>query len=319
MTKSDWGSELLKARLRAGLTQSEVAFRAGISVKTVRHIERGQVQARRDTLSLLCAVLDYTPPVARITAENATSSSWEIRLMGPFTVLRSGMPVHLPRKQQTLLALLALQPERVVGHDEISRTLWGHRVSTEQTQLIYTYVARLRRTVSIKNDPLIGTVRNGYMLHSSAIDLDHRLFGIAIARASGVSAVDPNAAMGIYERSIRKWRGRFLRDIPDLWPHPAAVRIMRSQQAASLNFAELALRLGRPDRVVATLRHPMLDSPIHPSVQARLLLAHASIGRPETSATLLEHFRRNLRANAAPKEELAQARRVVAGIDQFKA
>jgi tetratricopeptide (TPR) repeat protein/transcriptional regulator with XRE-family HTH domain len=57
------GSQLAAYRRRALLTQEQLAERAGVSVRTIRHLEAGQVgRPRSQTLSLLAAALGLTDP-----------------------------------------------------------------------------------------------------------------------------------------------------------------------------------------------------------------------------------------------------------------
>ena len=55
------GNRLLTYRKRAGLTQIEVAERAGLSDRTYADIERGSVNMRLSTILRICDVLHITP------------------------------------------------------------------------------------------------------------------------------------------------------------------------------------------------------------------------------------------------------------------
>ncbi len=55
------GNNFLHFRKKAGLTQAEVAERAGISDRTYADIERGAVNLRIETLLKLCQALEVTP------------------------------------------------------------------------------------------------------------------------------------------------------------------------------------------------------------------------------------------------------------------
>lgn len=54
----DLAGEIRMARLRLGLTQAELARRAGVDERTVRNCERGVRVPRRETLRRLRAVVD---------------------------------------------------------------------------------------------------------------------------------------------------------------------------------------------------------------------------------------------------------------------
>lgn len=55
------GNKLLAVRKRIGLTQAEVAERAGLSDRTYADIERGTVNMRAETILRICEVLQITP------------------------------------------------------------------------------------------------------------------------------------------------------------------------------------------------------------------------------------------------------------------
>ncbi len=55
------GNKLLAARKRCGLTQAEVAEKAGLSDRTYADIERGSVNMRTETILRICQALHITP------------------------------------------------------------------------------------------------------------------------------------------------------------------------------------------------------------------------------------------------------------------
>lgn len=55
------GNKLLTIRKKSGLTQAEVAEKAGISDRTYADIERGCTNMRAETLISICEALKITP------------------------------------------------------------------------------------------------------------------------------------------------------------------------------------------------------------------------------------------------------------------
>lgn len=66
------GNNLLMIRKRLGLTQAEVAERAGLSDRTYADIERGTVNMRIETILHICNALHITPD--DILTEYSTST-----------------------------------------------------------------------------------------------------------------------------------------------------------------------------------------------------------------------------------------------------
>lgn len=55
------GNKLLTARKNLGLTQAQVAEKAGLSDRTYADIERGKANMRAETLLQICKALKITP------------------------------------------------------------------------------------------------------------------------------------------------------------------------------------------------------------------------------------------------------------------
>lgn len=65
------GNKMLEFRKKAGLTQADLAEKAGLSDRTYADIERGNVNMRIETLLRICDVLHITPD-AILTEENTS-------------------------------------------------------------------------------------------------------------------------------------------------------------------------------------------------------------------------------------------------------
>lgn len=66
------GNKILELRRRTGLTQAEIAERAGIADRTYADIERGNVNMRIETLLKICEALNATPDDV-LTEENKSA------------------------------------------------------------------------------------------------------------------------------------------------------------------------------------------------------------------------------------------------------
>ncbi|NIR61120.1 MAG: hypothetical protein GWO02_17260, partial [Gammaproteobacteria bacterium] len=69
-------------------------------------------------------------------------------MLGPFGVLRDGVPVAQEkigsRKARTLLKLLLVERDRVVGVDELAQALWPDHEPDQPERQLATLVSRLR-------------------------------------------------------------------------------------------------------------------------------------------------------------------------------
>src|SRR5436305_8029323 len=97
-------------RAKLGLTQEELARRAGMSVRALRYLEQGYVRnPRTASIRQLIAALDAAGDVP------VTPAALRIGVLGPLSVEAGGRPVDLGRtRHAVLLGLLALHPNRPV-------------------------------------------------------------------------------------------------------------------------------------------------------------------------------------------------------------
>ncbi|TQK44219.1 DNA-binding SARP family transcriptional activator [Streptomyces sp. SLBN-118] len=321
------GDGLRAARIKAGLTQDEVARRAEISVRTVRHIERGQVKnPRHETLARMAEVVGYDYGAAAPGSEPDADQQpdqpgfhYEIRLLGPLTVLCTGLPVAMPLKQRALLGLLAVQPDQTVSHEEIADVLWSGEAPPAYQKLVHTYVARLRRLIEpgqgrhARGARRISTVRGGYVFNSRGVELDLRQFEERSAQAKQTAAADPMAALELFGQALRGWQGRLLQDLSQLWQHPAVVRVAQRHIDVAIEFADLAIRLNRSAFAVEHLRVASYEEPLHEALQARIMLALAGSGRRAAALRLFADLRIRLKKELGvePSEEIWQARNAI--------
>jgi DNA-binding SARP family transcriptional activator/DNA-binding XRE family transcriptional regulator len=296
----EWGSatfgeELRARRVRAGLTQAELAARAGVSVRAVRYIEQGRIaRPRRESVKRLAEVvgLDADGPW---TAGDRGADLLRLGVLGRLELHRGAQPVETgPLKQRSLLALLALQPNRVVQHDEIVDMLWGARPPDSVQNLVHTYVSRLRKVTGGQPGP-ISSARGGYRLTLGPEQLDLLRFDELIARAGEARQADPEQALALYEQALRLWRGPALVDLPDrIRHHPAATALGGRRIAAALAHADTALGLGRHEDVAAQLRELVHEEPLHEGLHARLMLGLAGSGQQAAALRLFADIRGRL-------------------------
>ncbi len=94
------GNKLLQLRKRVGLTQSELAEKAGLSDRTYADIERGSVNMRIETVLKICEALQITPDVI-LTEENISFNIKKSELL-------KQLDLCSPKQQETALELLSV-------------------------------------------------------------------------------------------------------------------------------------------------------------------------------------------------------------------
>ena len=325
MTSSGWsggefGAILHGFRVRAGLSQDELAGQARLSVRAVRELEAGRVSRPQSrTVHRLVAALDLpsADTQALLAAIGAAGSAGlHVGILGPLAV-RSGpaiITVSRP-KLKALLALLALSAGRTVPIDEIISVLWGERAPRSAPSQVQVYVTQLRQLLEPTRGPRRPPDRvvrsaDGYRLQVRDEESDAAAFRQATARAAK-SFQDGNtdAATLLYADALGSWRGSVLADVPLLSHHPEAVALARRRIDAALAFADLAEDRDTQVRATRWLQELALDEPLHEALAARLMLVLAASGEQATALALYDRIRARLdeELGVDPGDELQEA------------
>ncbi|MFL6145701.1 MAG: tetratricopeptide repeat protein [Labedaea sp.] len=289
-----FGEALRAGRVRARLTQVELAGRAGVSVRAVRYIEQGRIaRPRRESLRRLAEVVGLAVDGEFTTwTGGADADLLHIGVLGRLELRRGARPVEMgPLKQRSLLALLALAPNRVVQQDEIVDVLWGARPPDSCQNLVHTYVSRLRKVAG----GVIDSIRGGYRLTVATKQLDLLRFDELAGGAAEARHRDPAAALPALGAALRLWRGPVLDDLPDrVRQHPAAVALAGRRVATALAHADVALGLREYDEVVRHLSELVHEEPLHEGLHARLMLGLAGSGQQAAALRLFADIRGRL-------------------------
>jgi DNA-binding SARP family transcriptional activator/DNA-binding XRE family transcriptional regulator len=294
---------LRESRVRAGLTQHELAERASVSVRTVRALENGAV-ARPQAASLrrLAAALGVDPaallpgPAQSGSAGDAGPGNTLLRIdvLGPLAVRRGPAVITVASPMvRKLLCLLAMQPGREVGFEEIIDTLWEEQAPRTCRQLVHTYVGGLRRLLG---DSAVPRTAQGYRLVLDTGGCDAAEFSDMVTRA-GRAAADGAAlpAWQLYAEAVNCWRGPLLAGA-GAWVqvHPAAIALTGRRTAAVLAWAELGLSLGKYSPLIPALRTLAVEQPLHEGLAARLMLALAGAGQQAEALSVYQDLRDRL-------------------------
>ncbi|GGO76789.1 ATPase AAA [Nonomuraea cavernae] len=171
----------------------------------------------------------------------------EIRLFGPVEADdEAGRPLDLgTRKQRACLAMLALEPGRIVPLDRLIEELWAGVAPAKATATLQAYISHLRRALEPDRRPrtpprLLLTREPGYLLDVTPAQTDVGRFtawaedGRRLVRGGRFAS-----ARDVLDRALELWRGEPLAEFPDL--APARLGELRLQAEEDLLEARLAL------------------------------------------------------------------------------
>ncbi|QKV80058.1 BTAD domain-containing putative transcriptional regulator [Amycolatopsis sp. Hca4] len=277
---------LRRRRAELGLTQAELARRAGVSVRAVRYLEQGRTRnPRTASVRQLIAALEPEPGTP-------AGSTTRVGVLGPLLVEVRGEQQHLgDTRGARLLGLLALQPNRPVAVADIVEVLWGSRPPRSHGDLVGSAVRRLRALLGPQLRPAT-TGRGGYRLEGTPEQLDVLRFEARLGEAK--AAGDRESAFRALDEAMACWRGPVLAGHPALHQHPAVAALSRQRLSAALAYADAGIALGRHAEVVDRLEAMRDDEPLHEGLHARLMLALAGSGRQAAALALFDDLHTRL-------------------------
>ncbi|MFC8723127.1 BTAD domain-containing putative transcriptional regulator [Kitasatospora sp. NPDC057198] len=224
----------------------------------------------------------------------------DIAVLGALDVREHGTPVvpTAPKARQ-VLALLALQANRVVPVASLSEELWGRTPPRSARTTLQTYVLQLRELIEAalpQGDPrtakdVLTTAPGGYLLNTAGGRSDVREFEHRTARGyRAMEAGDHPGAARELRGALALWTGAALGDVqtgPQLEMHRR--RLEEIRLCALDRRIEADLRLGRHRELLAELTVLVLRHRTHETLHGQFMLAlHRSGRRGEA----LEVYRR---------------------------
>jgi DNA-binding SARP family transcriptional activator len=210
----------------------------------------------------------------------------DFRILGPFEVVHAGKTLALGGpKQRALLAVLALNANRVVSSDRLIDALWGEGAPEGAAHTIQVYVSRLRKALRIPGagppEEVLTTRGQGYALNVEPGQVDLDRFELTAAEGRRTLAEgDPERAARLLRDAIALFRGPPLADLAyELLAPPEIARLEELRLAAIEDRIEADLALARHGEVVAELRALVSEHPLRERSRAQLMLALYRSGR----------------------------------------
>ena len=207
----------------------------------------------------------------------------EFRILGPLQVLEEGRALPLGgAKQRALLALLLLDPNRVVSRDRLIDELWGAAPPATAQTALQVYVSQLRKALG---RDLILTQPPGYLIRVGDGELDLHRFEWLVAAAR---AEEPAEAVRLLREGLALWRGAPLAELSHSFARAEGARLDEQRLAALEQRIEAELALGRHAELVPQLEGLVREQPLRERLRGQLMLALYRCGR---QADALEVYR----------------------------
>lgn len=225
------------------------------------------------------------------------------QVLGPLRVTRGvAMLDPGPIKQRRVLAALALKANQPVTRDEIIELVWHENVPASVTNLVHTYIARLRRTLEPGvaqrgSDRFIALTRTGYLLRTDEEHLDLLRFERLprLARAE-LMRNNPHRAFELLHAATSLWRGDLAEDVqPAVGEHLIAPYLRQQYTSAVLELGNLAAKLGNHEQMLPILTRAVQGDPLHEGLCARMMTSLAGTGQQAAAIEVFKGIRARLK------------------------
>jgi len=225
-------------------------------------------------------------------------------------------------KQQSVLALLAVHANRVVGVDELVDELWPDRPPPASAVAnIRSYAATLRRLFHAAEGACDRIVRcgTGYRLRADPAELDLLAFTEECRRGrTEIEHENPSTAVALLSGALARWRGPMLAGLPRGTTLAAKCAALEAERlSVTEQLLELHLAMGKPEAAVPALQELVRMHPLREHAHALLMLALEQVGDTAGALSAYTAIRRALveELGVEPGPELQHIHRAVLNRD----
>ncbi|MFI1016627.1 BTAD domain-containing putative transcriptional regulator [Streptomyces sp. NPDC020965] len=217
-------------------------------------------------------------------------------VLGPLAVWTAdGDPVPVPEaKVRALLAVLLLEPDRVVSADRLVEDLWGGGPPARPARALQTLVSRLRGALAPAGgrDAVVHRPP-GYLLRTGDDAVDAGRF-IALAERAR-HATDPREGAALSGEALAQWRGPAFADFADEpFARAAVARLEERRLLLWEEYAETRLRLGEHGALAVDLKELTERHPLRERLREARMRALYGAGRPSEALDVYQDLRRRL-------------------------
>ncbi|MEU1415576.1 AAA family ATPase [Streptomyces sp. NPDC005731] len=232
----------------------------------------------------------------------SSGASLRLQVLGPLRVWRDGVELDAgPPQQAHLLAVLLARAGEPVSISELVDLIWAEDVPASAVNILQKYVGALRRLLepalpARKPGSYLQRRGNAYLFVADSGTLDVVRFRELVDRAEGdIEEQQLAPALDGYLEALGLWQGSAGDGVAYGSTGMAIFAGLDDEfRHACMAAADLAITLGRPERVLPSLHMAARMAPLHESVQASLVAALAATGRPAEALSVFRTVRARL-------------------------
>src|SRR5947208_5296122 len=228
----------------------------------------------------------------------------DFRILGPLEVSdETGALLLGGQKQRAVLALLLLEPGRVVSNDRLIDALWGEQPPRTATTSLQNFISQLRKTLGPE---VLETKAPGYRLRIRPGELDLDRFRVIVESARGA---DPQTRAEKLRHALALWRGPALADLTyEAFAEPHIAYLEELRLATLEERVDADLALGAHAELVGELEGLVDEYPMRERLRGQYMLALYRAGRQAEALQTYAEGRRLLvdQLGIEPSRDLQQ-------------
>ena len=239
----------------------------------------------------------------------------ELCLLGDVEARIDGSVVDLGHaRQRCVLALLAVDANRVVPVDQLLDRVWGDRLPQRARGTLRSYLSRLRRALAATSEVEIVRRPGGYVLTVDPMAVDLHRFPRLVAEAR---ASDDETAATLFEQALALWRGDAFAMLDTPWLNNVREAVNQERLSAELDRNDLVLGNGQHAKLVGELRNRASEHPLNERLARQLMLALYRCGRQAEALDTYQRVRVRLieELGADPSPPLEELHRQILAAD----
>jgi DNA-binding SARP family transcriptional activator len=228
----------------------------------------------------------------------------DFRILGPLEVSDETGPLLLGGlKQRAVLAMLLLEPGRIVSVDRLIDALWGEEPPRTATTSLQNFISQLRKTLGPE---VLETKPPGYRLRVRPGELDLDRFRVTVESARGA---DPSTRAEKLRHALALWRGPALADLSyESFAQPHIAHLEELRMATLEERVDADLALAAPSELVGELEGLVEEFPMRERLRGHYMLALYRAGRQAEALQVYADGRRILveQLGIEPSRDLQQ-------------
>ncbi|GAA3514652.1 DNA-binding SARP family transcriptional activator/Flp pilus assembly protein TadD [Streptosporangium album] len=245
----------------------------------------------------------------------------DFRVLGPLEITVDGQRLDLGGiRQQTVLAVLLLDPNRAITIGRLMEAIYGDDPPTTSRAQVQICISALRRLFAAHgNADLISTQSQGYEIQVDNGQIDSNRFETLVTQARRARENrSPGEAIRHYREALSLWRGPALEGIESRLVQSAAGRLTERRITANEDCIQLELDLGRHHELVGELTELVEEHPLRERLRGQLMTALYRSGRQAEALQVYRLARRTMveELGIEPNERLQQLEHAILTSDE---